>query len=1601
MSTFILNKRLDEFGKINTEFENSYKKANLYTGIMTKKDELKDLAKKNIKQAIIDEESSGSVDSDTEKVIRRGREIYESSVGVPQTLIHAYNQKAYEQAIIREISNINESEFVKATQNGFQKNFNINYEAEIRLGGCKYQTETKFKPKEFHDKESGDYVKIIHYSLQTPNEFIGLQSGNYKLDPLSQRQQIKEICKSIQAEADFNRVQDKNSNILNKFGTRNSAYSSFHNYDKIMMLNKKLDASDKVSFKKPAKAFTELCTFELRQTDVYRGYRLAKNVFKGTKAVYKYGFRPVANLAFNRTVKVAQHFGKLTNVELVQVKNFTRSTRIFDELRSIKNTRIYTRKSLRFERTFGKYTNNIQGKALKNFYNDKLSLKLQYKNKTIDKATYKNIRKQNLGKLGQSLQKSTNKGVQKLGKGFEKLSKFQNPKTWLKNKIKAKIKEKILEKAFFKKITEFVSKFLAKFTQILSAIGTAIGYIVFIIVTIILIIYLIYCIAYILDLMFSTSDLEIYSEESTKIYSYFKDEHDDFVENIEQEANSIIRADLNGETDIIDGNVIDFVYVNGQRENFKEVYSAINTMVQNDLVAISDSNYTQKDNSDVYEELVKEYYEASHNYSFVPYTFQYDDGTFGTAYHCYITVLHDETLCYEMFSLASQEKTGTYQTVEDIVDLKSTSKIAYALKTALSHVQSYENRPNSDGSLTAHDVEFATVNINGTERKISLTETGFIKAVLSINGILSSDYSECTNYALTQRHDFNNCSRFAFSGYEHLKEGDILLGRNGCAVYLCTLSGTPYVFSFSDEAKDTCGVIAENYSHDYVYVLRPFTQTENNSLLDERFYAEDLDEDDEYENLKSLSEWFQTNILDTVFFPNYSNEELIMDSDIENEDFSLEMLGQELRASISSEIFTADNYNYNSLKKVDESEAEAYMEEYKDYDLEIGDAYGNNNLYTDINEAFEEKGYVKVSSEDYVRYFYSHHGISIPFNDDEFLIQGTRVCTGKNLPKDKTIDDVLQIGDVLWYIGYTGKTDTTTYSADNYDGLFSQLGLTDFTIWDVTSAETTTTGVNTIDGYVDCTYHVGAHLLSTATPLIYIGNGEFIAYSYDVTRPVYAMHDEGQDYYKENAPAVRIYKISELDFNRIWQVNRYVGFTAFSVYGSNDFFSGWTDENIYAYKRMLNDDRFETNSLTEITFNFDFTDETVTVAKSSAEAEEELLTIDNNQAFITAKGFDVATYDLFTKDIETYADYEHFDTLKALNTTFVKDYEETGILPTTNFYLALAISNYYSSEESLIYKNIYGILDLTNSKDGVDVRKFEYNNDTKETTATIKHYKKYDTLYDCYLDFVDKVLNKASTHSGFKTVLSSTRTTVNENTVFDSNLRTYANQTVGFASIGLITETTADRANQIYDKSIMGYETTLTSTQHDQFGIDEYDEYAKTRVDKMENIEFITEHKSTLKNKEAVDKTYYDKEYSILKEYKNSYDTLTRADYLEFSTDRSDSAINLYKANAYGYACKLKEYYDYNEEKYEALKAELQAQVNAEYDARESDIRSNYRVNVKDEATQKQAQKNTNLMNQELSRLNGERLGALSKADEEARNTYPKYESINPDDYRG
>ena len=712
----------------------------------------------------------------------------------------------------------------------------------------------------------------------------------------------------------------------------------------------------------------------------------------------------------------------------------------------------------------------------------------------------------------------------------------------------------------------------------------------------------------------STDDSKLFTQNAELILKQVKSCHDDMEKDLDSMMQKYPTADVQ--------------YPNGEEENYKEIWCAVSIMAQSNI-----NNFSEDD----LKEMAKTVYNNTHSITHNDYDYIDADGTKHTASHLFVNIARGSDLCYEAMS-------GQYRQAEDS-DGGDVAGNA-ALKAAMTvpnddWLQIVQNMKEQIASFQAgySQKNWLSIIVNGQPMSVRQDCSGFVGACLMVYGSMSGPISSATLRSAASIPKFVkfNCSISGNSGWDSLQKGDIIVSDHHTEIFSHCDGNNHYVWNCgSDKSCNTPGLTNDpgNDNH-YIYAFRPIVAgTDTVTAGGELNLAEQPDGSTESDSTDTSGGY---PYLEAIELP-MSNMPA-MNEDTGNEDGYEDFLMQDVKnTKEKTKTFVTDYFRGTS------------------------------------GASLNKKG-ASVSSNDFIRYLFSKHGVRFSMDNEIAVFSDGEIVSKTKLKK----------GDIIWYIPKTGVTNAIKKKAKSFSHVteHEEVDLPDY---------------GKVDAYQS--------LLDTVVPLIYIGDGKCVGYCADITQKT----DEYES--NEMMGSVQTFKVDDLSKTRIWNCARYSEFTKGAVYGATNYFEGWTDTNIKLFLLLFNDDCWNTGTKTIVDWESEDSD-TKTIDWSWY----------SGGSYETDK-----KYSSLEKDITFFKDVTGI-----LKRRFTDD----GLLPGTGYALSYALSKCRTTEESLSGNNIFEIGKVT-GKDSLITQKYSYKGSGAPDIKNWE-YRSYSSLEEACQDYAGRI----------------------------------------------------------------------------------------------------------------------------------------------------------------------------------------------------------------------------------------------------------------------
>lgn len=920
-------------------------------------------------------------------------------------------------------------------------------------------------------------------------------------------------------------------------------------------------------------------------------------------------------------------------------------------------------------------------------------------------------------------------------KGFEKIA--PKPVKTVKNKLFDPVKllmkniRNAIRNAWQKTI---FSKIFAALNQMIQAISAVLGPILAVVGGFILVVFIIMILCCFWDgnaaAQKENQAYTISMQDGTAIMHALEDEHNDLIAELNRRASQYAAADIQ--------------YPNGSNENYKELFCAMQVMLEYDYSLISNRKL---------EDMAAQLYEQTHIISEHPYYFEYDDGTQGQACHINVDIQRNETLAYSIFE--GQIPSDVYGDEAATIiptgngDVTNWMNVCLTVKTLIAQTQSQYNQSG-----------WIWIEVNGQKYHVRTDCSGYVSACLQVYGSTTGTYG--TGALISDQH-FPGFVYMRFPGWNNLQQGDILVRRftgtdsNGSSysgghteIFYGNSGGQHLVFSNGS----TAGIQSIYPRNDpvaaYDIIYRPITAG----------YVEGSDE----EAIDTVTDASQKFIFRN-WSRSFGENALLLASNMDDITINPETGNEDgydtaIQATVAAGEFSPNTYTGTGIGG------------------EIGHETGEGS---DIHFVAKGKKFTSASSLDYIRYICAQHGVCADYSFDDMI---NNTYTTVDAPYSPVVDDSIKRTNS----GISTSVDSTESINDlpllqspyafneGMDDLGNlQVGDIMFYVWDEGSWK---------DEFEDTDYNTWTfgsngfyEALDHSIPMMYIGDGNFTYYG-----------RVGQ-----NTGAVRTMNVSEMEQRRCLnkKIIRYIGFTVAPVYGATPSFCGWTDNKIGELIVLQHGAQWTEGKVHLTAYGMTESEEKELIEHDDEEEIKEWKELDSKKErgdfaispYMPDDKTDI-DYSFYHEDICEADIYEqtdaHISTLMdEITTIAIKYYDQYGILPSTAYCHMAAVSHYRSTEESLIYFNLFELYDA----DGPGVNKYTYT-DEGEASSAIKNYKKYSSYKAAFQGWQQY----ASLH-GYK---------MNDE-VNDTFAKSFADQRDNYLRYSLVSGKTADEMTSIYN----------------------------------------------------------------------------------------------------------------------------------------------------------------------------------------------------------
>jgi hypothetical protein len=827
---------------------------------------------------------------------------------------------------------------------------------------------------------------------------------------------------------------------------------------------------------------------------------------------------------------------------------------------------------------------------------------------------------------------------------------------------------------------------------------------------------------------------------------------------------------------------IEYIYDNGNEDNWQELLCAYYVEVHDNEIAFSESD------DEVAKVILKDLYDRTHSwYAEDAETIAVASGIDGsisyeTVVRVHINIQRDDYVVYESTQ-------GIYVNGGD--DLDPNLTLATSCTTTPGEwISNYTDTKVALANLCVskglnYDQEkYVTVKVNDKNYSVRTDCSGYVSFAMSV---YTGENLSFSSYSLVSETSIEGFTKFRWNGWSNLAVGDIVARKGHTEIFAgYDTDGTPLVYSCgSTSGLHSLTPQRRSASSSYTVVWR----ANNGGLLDSVAGADTTDGESREEGppttapdgtaytadgstgsgyiatgtatgstttgtasstsstgssstgdasdesgrtlvyaLKEVASGQVSqevsDIIDKTELDDSNTTAVMRDSNVKNREYDED--GNEIGFE---ESFIEDAKDLSNISSIGGMSAKtAFSGSGFNYDKENGWhsllVYAADDADLDSNgNAKGSKLVTKVSSLDYLRVVYAAHGLAMPSS-----VQNITYAYAEESKED------LKVGDIILY---ARCADQECGTIEKIQAAIDELELphTDERNGVVEVVDALEYS-NKYDAIMD-------NYNSMLVPLIYIGNGEAIGYTMDVLDESWGVGDSVTN--KASITSVNLSDLTYLDDSTFYRVD---GILKTSVWGSNSMFEGWTDENVEQFLEYNEafDTAYGSNGSTSKRISYYITSDTGEIQTRNYFASWDDLYTPTEIMYGTNKfgvvessyaikdevfnevleEFKEAAADLLQEDVDNEDDYDMW----------------YGVL----IAVAMVKSENFASAQSALLNNYYNEV----AHDGDEYAYITtYSYQSTETTSSQVRYKKYGSIEKSMRDYAKKVKEKYTNAEGF------------------------------------------------------------------------------------------------------------------------------------------------------------------------------------------------------------------------------------------------------------
>jgi len=913
--------------------------------------------------------------------------------------------------------------------------------------------------------------------------------------------------------------------------------------------------------------------------------------------------------------------------------------------------------------------------------------------------------------------------------------------------------------------------------------------------------------------MFTVSDEEKFADKSTTILKQIESCHDDMVSEIKTMQENYPTADVQ--------------YPEGTKENYKEIWCAVNVMSQSNISDLNDKQLKY---------IANEVYKNTHRVTHDEYTYYLADGTKKTASHIYVDIQYGDDLVFESMS-------GLFTSLSDdeATNTGDNSAIAAA---ATSNNEDWLNVVKSCKMQIASlkcgysQEQYKSLTMNGQTYSVRTDCSGYVSYCLNVYGAYAGITNTDGYAAMDSLPGFTKIpvSIGRGVGWEYLQAGDIIIADGHMEIFSRYVNGRPLVYNCgSNSSINTPGETTDGNDHLYTIVFRPNapgTGSDSATIAD----GGSGDANGATKGATESGGGTMHKKDDALGYDAASPEFLISAEELNKLGLSAQKDGRLVNSNMPVMCPTdkyAENYSPSDVGN------EYAGKEHLTYDAEFAKNTVNgwfNKDRCEQNDKFKIPSMEdeRVNDTTFLRYIFAQHGVKIPRGLNNML--NTGISKGADLSN-------LRGANVVWYVTRSPNGEKVVKKY----GSVAKAWNVDTKMKIDTYTKTSAGGYN--DVYQDVEEKKPRTFLKEGevVPLIALDNQRLVGFVPSINA---SATDPNCDY------DFREYKVSDLDPDWVLDIREMQGITVKPVFRANDYFEGWTDDNIIAFEYLLRDNCWDTGKKDLYDLLPEDTVEKMKAERQKSDKKDDHIVdwswYDKNDGDFMPSNSSKINKDSkwLNQEWNDYASDEHEKQFaNDICYALAKSYDQYGILPSVGYAIASVRSKSRTTPESLEHYNVF---EITADSNGSSYGKYKYKKDgTVEITTT--NYKEYASMREAINDFYSYV-HSVGAEGG--------RTGSYKRSAHDTT--TDSDQLERLYKANVINKDTYDRAKEFIA-------TKANAQDGMSVGIKELDENAIERRELMENLKSL--HTDTTAYAAKVDAETYPskKQYEKLEDLVNEY----------------------------------------------------------------------------------------------------------------------------------